>query len=112
MAREATAKKEKPTIAEMGGNIQPVKDDLVKFRDEVLRLKSKRNEINADIKAIMEKAESLGIPKKSLRWALNYWESSPEQRDGLHEGYTLCLESWGMPVTAFQSEMWGGAGGE
>ncbi len=79
------------------------------FRDQILEWKSKRGNINAEIKAVMEKAESMGIPKKSLRNAISYYEASPEQRDGYHQGYALCLEAFGMPVTAFQSEMIGEA---
>ncbi len=97
--------------AKMGGNIKPLKEDLVKFRDRILGLKSKRGEINADIKAIMESAESKGIPKKALRDAIAYYEASPEQREGYHEGYIICLESFGMPLNAKQSEMFEGATG-
>ncbi|MDE2227400.1 MAG: DUF2312 domain-containing protein [Patescibacteria group bacterium] len=97
--------KEKPSIAEIGGNIQGLKEDLVNYRNEIIKLKEKRAAINADIKAIMENAESKGIPKKALRWALNYYESTPEQREGLNEGYSICLEAWGMPNNAYQSEM-------
>lgn len=99
-AEEVTGK-----AAKMGGNIKPLKEDLVKFRDRILGLKSKRGEINADIKAIMESAESKGIPKKSLRDAIAYYEASPEQREGYHDGYAICLEAFGMPFNAKQAEM-------
>ncbi len=98
-------RKEKESIQSLGGNIKPLKDMLVSSRDKIISLKAKRGDINAEIKAVMEHAESNGIPKKSLRAALNYWESTTEQREGYHEGYNLCLEAWGMPVGAKQSEM-------
>lgn len=99
-AEEVTGK-----AATLGGNIRHLKEDLVKFRDRIISLKSKRGEINADIKAIMESAESKGIPKKSLRDAIAYYEAAPEQREGYHDGYAICLEAFGMPFNAKQAEM-------
>lgn len=97
-------KKEKAALPAIGGNIKPLREDMIKARDRILKFKSQRKQINADIKAEMENAESKGIPKHALRDALRYYESSPEQREGYHEGYSLCLEFWGMPLNATQAE--------
>lgn len=98
------AQRKEKEVPQIGGNISGVKEALLKYRDEVIRLKEERAVINADITAIMERAEAEGIPKKAFRAALNYYESSPEQREGYHDGYTICLEAWGMPMNATQAE--------
>jgi N-acyl-D-aspartate/D-glutamate deacylase len=100
------AKKEKQhNVVELGGNISGLLESVATARDKIIQLKKKRMEINSEIKAIREGMEAKGIVKKSFDLALSYFEASPEQREGLDEGYLLAREGMGLPVKGAQLEL-------
>jgi hypothetical protein len=105
---EGSYAKENPNegnVVKMGGNIGPLKEDIVKARDKVLELKSKRSEINADLKAIRENLEAKGITKSAFDSALRHYEKDPEQREGYDQGYIIAREAMGLPVIGAQMDM-------
>lgn len=99
MAKE---KKAKPEVAEIGGNIDGLKEDLAKWRDKHLELEEKRAEVNASLAEIRAKAEANGIPKKAFAAALSYYKQDPDKRAGFDNGYILAREAFGLPVNGAQ----------
>ena len=99
----ANTKSEKTqNVVEMGGNISNVLEKVAKARDEIIKLKNKRSEINAEIKAKREAMEALGVTKKAFDLALNYFEADPEQREGFDQAYIVAREGMGLPVKGAQ----------
>ena len=99
----ANSKSEKTqNIVEMGGNISNVLEKIAKTRDEIIKLKQKRAEINAEIKAKREAMEDQGITKKAFDLSLSYFEADPEQREGFDQAYILAREGMGLPVKGAQ----------
>lgn len=97
------AKKDaKPKIAEIGGNIDGLKEDLAKWRDKHLELEEKRAEANASLAEIRAKAEANGIPKKAFAAALSYYKQDPDKRAGYDNGYILAREAFGLPINGAQ----------
>lgn len=81
-----------------GDNINALKADIKKVAEKIIKLKSKRSEVNADIKAHREGLESKGISKQSFDAALRYYEKDPEQREGFDLGYNIAREALGVPM--------------
>lgn len=104
MARQ---KKAKPNIAEIGGNISSLKEDLAKWRDKHLELEKKRADVNASLAEIRAKAEAHGIPKKAFADALRYFKEDPDKRAGYDNGYILAREAFGLPINGAQLDLFG-----
>lgn len=98
----ARPKKEPANIAEIGGNINGLKEDLAKWRDEYIQLEKKRADVNASLAEIRAKAEANGIPKKAFNDALRYVKEDPDKRAGYDNGYILCREAFGLPINGAQ----------
>jgi len=90
----ATAKKMKDDkIIELGGNIEGFNEKIVSAYERTIELMSKREEINAEIKAIAEGMEAIGIPKKSFRDGINFKKSDPEQRKAYDNGVKVVRDA-------------------
>lgn len=107
MARQPKEKKPKPSIAEIGGNISGLKEDLAKWRDKHLELEKKRADVNASLAEIRAKAEANGIPKKAFADALRYFKEDPDKRAGYDNGYILAREAFGLPINGAQLDLFG-----
>ena len=110
MARTPRPKKEKPAkpdIAQMGGNLSGLKEDLAKWRDSYIEFEKKRSDVNANLGEIRAKAEANGIPKKAFAAALSYYKMDPDQRSGLDNGYILAREAFGLPIAGAQLSLFG-----
>lgn len=101
------AEKQKPNIAEIGGNISSLKEDLAKWRDKHLELEKKRADVNASLAEIRAKAEANGIPKKAFADALRYFKEDPDKRAGYDNGYILAREAFGLPINGAQLSLFG-----
>ncbi|TXH43380.1 MAG: hypothetical protein E6Q97_34200 [Desulfurellales bacterium] len=103
----ASAKKkdDHAKVTAMGGNIKGLFDKIAEVRDYIVQKKKERAQINADIKAAMEKIESLGIKKDGFRMALSYFESSTDQRKDLDKSYLLAREGMGLKVQGAQLDL-------
>lgn len=72
---------------------------------EIDTLSSKRSEANADIKAIREKLESYGIPKKSLAMALQVSKMNDDQLDGFWLAMQILLKAINRPLRADEMQI-------
>ena len=103
-----TRKQKAPVnIAEIGGNISGLKEDLAKWRDKHLELEAKRADVNASLGEIRAKAEANGIPKKAFAAALAYYKQDPDKRAGYDNGYILAREAFGLPINGAQLSLFG-----
>ena len=107
MARTPKEKPAKPDIAQMGGNLSGLKDDLAKWRDSYIEFEKKRADVNAKLGEIRAKAEANGVPKKAFAQALAYFKMDPDQRSGLDNGYILAREAFGLPIAGAQLSLFG-----
>lgn len=105
----AKKKDDHAKVTAMGGNIKGLFDTIAEVRDYIVQKKKDRAQINADIKAAMEKIESLGIKKDGFRMALSYFESSTDQRKDLDKSYLLAREGMGLKVQGAQLDLLDGA---
>ena len=107
---KSNAKKKAPEgnetydVVEMGGNIGPLKEVIAQAYTQVTQLKKERSEINAEIKAVMEKLEANGVTKAAARAAFAYRDADPEWREGYDQAYEIAREALGMPVGAKQGD--------
>ena len=97
--------KAKPVID--GGNIGPLKNDIVKGVEEINRHKEKRAAINDQIAAVRSDLKAKGIPKQAIDWAMTYLDWDEDKRDGFDVAYDIVREALGAPV---QAQMFDGAG--
>lgn len=102
MAKRQPKQKAPVNIAEIGGNISGLKEDLAKWRDAYLEMEKKRADCNAKLAEIRAKAEANGIPKKAFNDALRYVKEDPDKRAGYDNGYILCREAFGLPINGAQ----------
>lgn len=111
MARARAVKTEAAephNVVKLGGNLDPLKQDIMEARDKVLALKKKRDEINADIQSIRTNLEAKGITKKAFDDALRYFEQDPDKRAGYDEAYIIAREAMGFAVKGAQLDMFDG----
>lgn len=85
-------------MAELGHNITKVKDAIRDAIRDVTELKKDREDVNADMQAIREKLNALGIPKKAFDMALQYVNMDPDKREGFDIAYALVREVAGLPL--------------
>lgn len=85
-------------MADIGHNITKVKDAIRDAIRDVTELKKDREDVNADMQAIREKLNALGIPKKAFDMALQYVNMDPDKREGFDIAYALVREVAGLPL--------------
>lgn len=81
-----------------GANLTKTLDEVKNIVRDVNRHKAERQEINAEIQSLREKATTLGIPKAALDMAMRYMDWEPEKREGFDLAYQLVREACGLPV--------------
>ena len=74
------------------------KDRIKEICSEIIRLKAKRKELNAEIQALREDVEVQGIPKWAFDAALGYYQKDPDKRIDFDQGYATVREILGLPV--------------
>ena len=81
-------------------NVDEIKKKIAKAVDEIIDLKKTRSGVNAEIAAIIERMEALGINRHGLRFAIKYYESNEATREGFDIGYQLSREALGVSIQA------------
>lgn len=90
--------KDSRKIAQIGGNIGPVKEIIAKDTEQYRQNKKEIKALNDENKAIREKLETLGVKKKSFMRSLSDCELSPEELEAQDDSYELCRESMGKSI--------------
>lgn len=85
-------------MAEIGHNVSKVKEAIREAIATVNNLKRDREDTNAEMQAIRESLNALGIGKKAFDWALAYANMDPEKREGHDIAYALVRECAGLPL--------------
>lgn len=88
------------TRPELGHNLSETMKKIQKAIGNVNKLKDDRKAINADIQAIREGLEALGIHKVAFDMAMRYLSWEPEKRQGFDLAYSLVREAGGLPIQA------------
>jgi chorismate mutase len=83
-----------------GSNLTALKNDISKLANEVISLKAKRAEVNAEIAECRAKAKRMGIKPKAFDLAIAYREMDAEQRENFDESYAIAREANGVPFKA------------
>jgi hypothetical protein len=107
MAR-AKRKEEESTssnVAQMGGNIEGLYDDIKGSYDKIEQWKKDRQEINAKIKAERERINAKGIVKIAFDAAMSYVNMDPERQEGYDTAYIIAREALGKPVKGAQADL-------
>jgi len=99
MEESAEAKIEKPRQdklerADIGDVLKECKDAI----ETITQYEKDRSEVNAEISAVREKLEALGISKKALSMAISYSKMSTDQRDGFDLAYKILRKAIGEPM--------------
>lgn len=90
-----------PLNRQSGANLTKTKDDIKKAAQEIIRLKKKRAEINADIASQRAKVETYGIPKRAFDAALAYFEAEEDKQRDFDAGYQIVREALGVQMDLF-----------
>lgn len=85
-------------MADIGHNVSKLKEEIRKAISSVNELKKDREDTNAEMQAIREKLNALGIPKKAFDMALAYVNLDPDKREGFDIAYALVREVAGLPL--------------
>lgn len=64
----------------------------------VKSLKNDRADVNAEIQAVRENMNALGIPKKAFDMAMKYMDMDPEDRESFDIAYALVRKAGGLPM--------------
>lgn len=83
-----------------GHNINDIKKQVSEAVENVNQLKKDRSGINADIQAVREKMESLGVKKEAFDMAMRYASWDPDKREGFDIAYDIVREAIGLPFNA------------
>ncbi len=85
-------------MAEIGHNLTKVKEAIKDAIGQVRQLKNDRSDINADMQAVREKLNALGIPKAAFDMAMKYIDMDADKREGFDIAYALVREVGGLPL--------------
>lgn len=89
------AKKAKP--GDQGvTNLTETKEIIRNAVPELINLKAKRKDLNAEMAAIRERVNAAGIPKKALDHAIRVKEMDPVDRERFDEGYAIARDAIGV----------------
>jgi hypothetical protein len=92
--------KDSRKIAQIGGNIGPVKESLAKKISEYKENKKQIKALNEANSLLREEAEVLGVNKKAFQRAVTDTDQDTEALEAMDESYALCRESVGRPIGA------------
>lgn len=88
-------------MAKIGDNsLNETKQKVKHAVDEVNALKTDRASINADIQAVRENMQALGIKKEAFDMAMRYASWDEEKREGFDIAYDIVRDAIGLPVDA------------
>ena len=79
-------------------NVGDLKKKIAEAIQSVKQLKLDRQDVNADIQAIREKMNALGIHKAAFDMALRYMSWEEDQRSNFDLAYALVREAGGVPM--------------
>lgn len=100
MAKTKAPKETVNLQRQSGSNLTALKADIGKLSIEVINLKAKRAEVNAEIAECRAKAKRMGIKPKAFDLAIAYREMDAEQRENFDESYAIAREANGVPFKA------------
>ena len=81
-----------------GHNVDGLKKKIAAAIGNVRELKKDRQDTNAEIQAVRENMNALGIPKAAFDMAMRYLEWDEDKREGFDIAYALVREAGGAPM--------------
>lgn len=85
-------------MANEGHNVGDLKKKIAAAIGSVRELKKDRQDTNAEIQAVREKMNALGIPKAAFDMAMRYLEWDADKQEGFDLAYALVREAGGAPL--------------
>ncbi len=92
------ATKLQETINGMGGNIQPLLDEIKEGYDEVIELQEKVDALNAKKGEVRARMKAIGISKKAFDFGCKRKQMEDEERQKLDENYSVVCDALGVPL--------------
>lgn len=91
------AKKTKP--GDKVTNLSESKDIIRNNVPKIVNLKKRRKDLNAEIAALREEVNAVGVPKQALDYAIRVREMDPDVRAAFDEGYAIARDAIGLKMS-------------